>query len=216
MSIALARYLKDFSEPQSAVSAMPMGGFAGADADLHDHVFLAADEPDPVDIDSERREAYADGHETATRDLGAEHEAALAALHASHQAEIDALRKHFEEDAATLLAARIEEIASAVALAVSDQTAEILAPVMSDILAEKAVATMAEMLKRSILDGSAGRIIVKGPRTLYDLLMTRLGDSASVLRYVEMPDLDLSVDIDDTVLVTRLSAWSASVKKVLE
>jgi len=36
-----------------------------------------------------------------------------------------------------------------------------------------------------------------------------------MLRHVEMTDIDLSVTIGDNVIVTRMSAWADSLRKVL-
>ena len=173
-------------------------------------------EPEPVDPEAVRREAYAEGFEAATRELQAQHAAEAEAVAAAHQQELEALRQAYEAQAAALIATRINAISLAISEAISVQTTEILAPILSEALAANAVRAMAEMIRKAILDGAAGTIVVRGPGQLFDILKTELGEDAALLRHVETPDLDLTADVAGAVLVTRISAWAASLKKVLE
>jgi len=77
------------------------------------------------------------------------------------------------------------------------------------------VSDLADLLRTAILSGEAGTVTVKGPSSLFDALVGNMPEVAGSLRHVEADDLDLSVDIGETVLVTRISAWTASLKKVL-
>ncbi|OJU06292.1 MAG: hypothetical protein BGN83_14845 [Rhizobium sp. 63-7] len=210
MTAALARYLKDFSEPVEPEPVFDTSAF-------DDDVFVnALPEPEPVDPEAVRREAYAEGFEAATRELQAQHAAEAEAVAAAHQQELEALRQAYEAQAAALIATRINAISLAISEAISVQTTEILAPILSEALAANAVRAMAEMIRKAILDGAAGTIVVRGPGQLFDILKTELGEDAALLRHVETPDLDLTADVAGAVLVTRISAWAASLKKVLE
>lgn len=210
MTAALARYLKDFSEPAAPEPVMEMAAF-------DDDVFInALPEPEPIDPEAVRREAYAEGYEAATQELQAQHATEMEAAVAAHRDELEALRHAYEVQAATLIATRINEISFSVSETISEQTAEILAPILSEALAANAVRAMAEMVRKAIMDGAAGAIVVRGPAPLFDILKTELGEDAALLRHVETPDLDLTAEVAGTVLVTRISAWAASLKKVLE
>jgi len=59
-------------------------------------------------------------------------------------------------------------------------------------------------------------VTVKGPARLFDVLKGTLGEKAGLLRHLETGDVDLTVEFGDAVLVTRMSAWATSLKKVLE
>lgn len=212
MNASLARYLKDFSEPRT----VPLPAMADVfPAGLEDDLALPAVVEERIDIEAERAEAYAKGHEAASEELRQSFEEERQALLAAHAEELATLREKHEAEIAETIAARIREIAQLTAQAVSDQTASILAPLLDEALVAKAVSDMADIIRTAMLEGDAGTLSVHGPQHLFEKLQTALGAPAPLLRHVEAPDLDITVDIGETALVTRMSAWSASLKKVL-
>ncbi len=211
MSLALSRYLKDFSAEQA-----PPPPHVEDMAFAEPGEFLESPAEPPVDVEAERRGAYAEGHEAATLELSQKHQAELDAMAESFRAEMDALRARYEEQAAEKIAADMTRIATLLGQAISADTAAILAPVMTGTLTAKAVAELAELVRAAILDGSAGTISVSGPHDLFEALRTHLGDDGSLLRHVEAPDVDLTVTIGESVLVTRMSAWAAGLKEILK
>lgn len=215
MSMPLARYLKDFSVPQTATVAMDDAGFGAPGMDFDDGDFLALNAPDPVDLDAERREAYAEGHEAAERELREQYETERHALEAKHRDEIIALQQAHDAASGRLVADCLRVIAAEIAVSVGNQAVAALAPLVSKDIAENAVKDLARLIEDAILAGEAGVITVKGRRDLFEILKAELPECAERLGHVEADDLDLTVDIGDTVLVTRISAFAASLKKVL-
>ncbi|MBW8283174.1 MAG: GTPase [Rhizobium sp.] len=217
MSMPLAHYLKDFSAPSGTPSGVIGGDFASLDDAGFDTGFsgISEPEPEPIDLEAERREAYAQGHEAATAELGERHAAELQALRTAHDEAMAALEARLMGEAARRLAEGLERTTAEIALAISEHAAEALSPFLSREVAAKAVADLAELLRSAIVDGEAGTITVKGPRALFELLLAHLPEQQGRLRHVEDEDLDLSVEIEGTVLVTRISAFAASLKKVL-
>ncbi len=215
MSTGLARYLKDFGDPQPpqpVITDFDADNFTAPDLGAFgDFAETLAPDPDAI-----RQEAYAEGYETASVELGARHQDTLDAMRQLHAEEIENLTRTLEEEAATRIAAGLRQIAAVLAERISDEVAHCLAPVLQEEVAAKAVADMADLVRLSILEGEAGPIIVKGPLPLFNILAIEMGEDASVLRHVEAADLDLSVEIAGSVLVTRMSAFAASLKKVLE
>ncbi len=210
MSLALSRYLKDFSAEQ----APPPPAEDAAFAEMME--FPESPIEPPVDIEAERRAAYAEGHEAATRELSQKHQAELDAVAGSHQAEMEALRIRYEEQAAEKIAAGLTGMATMLGQAISAETAAILAPIMTETLTAKAVADLADLVRSAILNGSAGSISVSGPHHLFEALRAHIGDDDALLRHVETEDVDLTVTIGESVLVTRMSAWAASLKEILK
>jgi hypothetical protein len=212
MSAMLSRYLKDFGDvkPIAAVPAMQMP----ADDVFSDFPEIA-DEP-PVDVETERRNAYAEGHAAAAAELGEKHAIETQTLELVHQRELEEMKTRYDEQMAEVIAVRLADIAAGIADLVSAATANVIAPIISDAVAGKATLNLAEVLRDTILDGEAGSIAVKGPAHLFEQLKMALGGKGELLRHVENDDVDLIVELDDTVLVTRISAWSAGLKKVLE
>ncbi len=212
MSASLAYYLKDFSEPQTLPLAMSADGFGDG---LEDDLALPMMVEEPVDIEAERAEAYAKGHDAATEELQQRFDEERQALLAAHAEEIAALREKYETETAATIATGLQDIAALTAQAVSDQTARILSPLIDEALVAKAISDMADIIRSAMLEGDLGTLTVRGPVHLFEKLKTALGEPTPLLRHIEAPDLDIAVDIGETALVTRMSAWLASLKKVL-
>jgi len=196
VSLTLSRYLKDFSAEQVVPPHVEDMVFA------EPAEFIESPLAPPIDIEAERRAAYMEGHEAATQELTQKHQAELEARDAASRAEMDAMRIRYEEQAAEKIAADVTRIAAMLGQAISTEVAAILAPIMTETLTTKAVADLAEL--------------VRVPRHLFEVLHDRLGDDGSLLRHVEADDIDLTVTIGESVLVTRMSAWAASLKEILK
>ncbi|GAC1041642.1 hypothetical protein [Rhizobium sp. No.120] len=210
MSLALSRYLKDFGAELAPPSHVDDMAFAEPSE------FSEIPGEPTVDVEAERRAAYAEGYEAASQELTRKHQAELDAMAQSFRAEMDALRIRYEEQAAERIAADMNRIAAMLGQAISTEAAAILAPIMTETLTTRAVGDLAELVKASILDGGVGPISVSGPRHLFEVLHSRLGHDGSLLRHVEADDVDLTVTIGESVLVTRMSAWAASLKEILK
>lgn len=213
MSLPLARYLKDFSQP--AAGAPGAQGMTFPEQEPAFDIDFAAPIPEPVDLDAERRAAYAEGYEAAGRDLREKLDAERQALVEEHARALDAVRQKFEAEIARMLADGLNRTAGQIALAVSEQAAAAVAPFLSEQVVANALKDLAEQLSTAILSGEAGTIVVSGPAALFEMLKEALGENAQLLHHVEAEDLDLTADVGGTALVTRISAWTASLKKVL-
>lgn len=216
MSAMLSRYLKDFSAPKVELSLMPQKYFTDLDSDYADGDRLGARPAMPdIDIDAERRRAFAEGRAEATAELVFEHERQIADLQAAHAAELAALTQRLEAETANRLAERFADMADGLVVALGDQTARVLAPVMEDALLQRAVADMAQMIKQGLVAGEGCTLVVKGPTQLFEALKRQLGEDMPLFRHVETGDIDLAVEMDGTILVTRMAAWVDTVRKVL-
>ncbi|WP_429123104.1 hypothetical protein [Ensifer sp. 4252] len=216
MSAMLSRYLKDFSAPKVELSMMPPKYFPDLDTDYSDGDRLALRSVAPqIDVEAERREAFEHGRAEATAELAFEHGNQIADLQAAHAAEIQALTKRLEEEAASRVAGQFQEMTEQVAVALGDQTARVLAPVMEEALVKRAIADMAQLIRQGIIAGEGCAITVKGPLPLFEALKSSLGEDMPVFRHVETNDIDLAIEMDETILVTRMAAWADTVRKVL-
>ena len=216
MSAMLSRYLKDFSAPKVELSLMPPKYFPDLDSDYADGDRPGARPAMPeIDIDAERRRAFAEGRAEATAELVFEHERQIADLQAAHAAELAALTQRLEVETASRLAERFADMADSLVMALGDQTARVLAPVMEDALLQRAVADMAQMMKQGLVAGEGCSLVVKGPTPLFEALKRQLGEGMPLFRHVETDDIDLAVEMDGTILVTRMAAWADTVRKVL-
>nr|WP_246712555.1 hypothetical protein [Rhizobium sp. BK399] len=211
VSALLSRYLKDFGEPAVVAPVTEADDFAGDFGGFAD----VASEP-VIDLEAERHSAHADGYAEATAALTEKYELEAQTVALVHQREVEELRDRYEVEAAELIASRLDAMAGDLAELVSATVAKALAPVMTDVLSQKAAVDLAGILREALLEGDVGTVTVKGPTRLFDVLKNTLGEKAGLLRHHETADVDLTVEFDDAVLVTRMSAWATSLKKVLE
>ncbi|NLS02397.1 hypothetical protein HGP14_03295 [Rhizobium sp. P32RR-XVIII] len=213
MSAMLSRYLKDFGETRPAEPVIDLNSSAD---DSYGGLPDTSEMPPAVDVEAERRDAYSEGHAAATAELTEKYELEAQAVALVHQREKDDLVAKHAEELAGVIARRLDAIAAEVADLVSAATAKAIAPVLTEAVAAEAVSSLATLLHEAILEGAPGSMIVKGPAQLFELLKAEMGERQNLLRHQETDDVDLVVEVEDSVLVTRISAWSASLKKVLE
>jgi hypothetical protein len=207
----LSRYLKDFGEPSPSAPIIDVDDFAAETASA----FADLPQEPKIDVDAERREAYSEGVAAATVELTEKYEGEAQVAAEAHVRELEELKLRYEIEAAAVIASRIRDMAEEIATLVSEVTAAAITPIMTEALAKKATENLAVLLREAILDGAAP-IVVRGPAKLFDILRDELGEHAALVRHHEADDVDLAAEIGETVLVTRISAWAASLKKVSE
>lgn len=214
MNASLARLLKDFSEPvPPAPDEMAFGLDLMGEAD--ELQFPEIDLPPPVDVEAARREAFEDGQAAAREQLLTEFAEEREALLAAHQAEMAALQERLHGEMASLLLAKIEQAAGEIAVVLSDQLASVIAPLLSEVVTAAGVAELTELIRAAISDGEFGRITVKGPAPLLDRIKAELGNSAEKIHLVEDQSLDLKVDIDGSLMTTKLEAWADGLRRAI-
>ena len=212
MSIMLSRYLKDFGAPSPSEPIIDVDDCAVETASA----FAELPKESEIDVEAERREAHSEGFAAATAELTEKYEREAQAVAEAHVREIEELKLRYEIEAAAVIASRIRDMAEEIATLVSEVTATAIAPIMTEALAKKAAENLAALLREAVLEGAAAPIIVRGPAKLFDILKDELGEHAALVRHHEADDVDLAAEIGETVLVTRISAWAASLKKVSE
>ena len=214
MSMPLTRLLKDFSAPPAPTPSLSVQ-FDVSEPDPFDMDFPALPEPVPVDLDAERREAYAEGHEAGEQAAEERVEVDRQAMEVAHSQAIAELEARHREEMTKALSEKLPAIINELSLAISDQVAVALAPLFSDAVAEKAVSDLAHLLKTAISAGEAGVIELRGPKALFAMLSTHMSDHLGLMHHVEADDLDLSAEFAEAALVTRISAFTASLRKVI-
>ena len=218
MGMPLTHYLKDFSAPppqSGSTLDLEYGDLGEADPFDVDFPTLPEPVPEPVDVEAERQQAYADGYKAAEQALRDAFDAERQALEVEHAAALSQLETRLRQEAGSLFAEQFEALSRSLSLAISEHVAEALAPFLEEQVATKAVADLADLISGTLAAGEAAAITVRGPKALFDMLCEHLPEHAGALRHVEAADLDLQAEINDAVLVTRLSPFVASLKKVL-
>lgn len=216
MSLQLARYLKDFSEPRRLRSPfLHDGALAGSTNLAEEPAFDLSTSVPEIDLDAEREQAFAAGRAEAEAELSARHKAEIEDLRKAHAAEIDALRDRLERHALSVIAERFKSMSDTLADLVASQAANVLAPVLDEVLAEKAIADLAAAIRAALPEGDGVVVTVKGPFNLFEKLKLQFEGGAPIFRHLEADDLDLVAEFGDAVLVTRMAAWADTVRRVL-
>ncbi len=202
MSVLLSRYLKDFS----AVVTPPPGDFSSEIAnDFAQPDLLAAPVEEPVDVETIRDEAYAEGHETAERELAEKHRQALEAMEEAHREELAAIRQKYEDEIAEHISQAFQQMTTAVSGAVEAAVVRVLSPLIEEKIALQTAAAFASKVAEEIKEGTAVRLQVAGPDRLLETVKTRLAAIDASVDFRETSEIELSFQMGDSVLVTRLA-----------
>ncbi|RWX77017.1 hypothetical protein EPK99_15255 [Neorhizobium lilium] len=212
MNSPLARYLRDFG-----AESMPAAVHFEAPPLVEVESHFPAIEPfvEQVDLEAERRQAHDEGFKAASEQMTAEHAEALAELQQKHEAELEMQRQEFEGGIADYLAKALPELFDRLTSDLADATVRLLAPILKEQFDRQAVEELAEQLKPELAKEVLEQIKVSGPEHLCDLLRDKLEEAGSTIEFHPTEGTDLRVEMGDTLLVTRLSAFAADLERVL-
>jgi len=218
-SLSLANALKDFGGgPAGPAEAFPApAGLALPQVDLPAFPPLPAAEP--VDVDALVAEAVAgavaQAEEALAERLAAEHAEALRLEQKRHAEEMGELQKRLADEAAKKVLARFREMEARLVDLTCAVAARILGTVLTDDIRDRSIERLAALIREALRDTDAVRIRVRGSLPLFETLKEKLPEHANQLDFMESPDFDLSVSIDDSVYETRLAEWSLALSETL-
>lgn len=144
------------------------------------------------------------------------HAAELEAMRQYHAAEMDSALRNIGETAGAAIALRLGELEERIGARVATAAARILGSFLSDELQRRSMDSLAQTIRAAVAGRESFRLEIRGPQSLYEALLSALGDQSGHLGYVEAPGFDLSVSIDGNLLETRLTEWSAALSEILE
>jgi hypothetical protein len=168
-----------------------------------------------ADIGQLIAEAVAEAEAALEIRLTEAHQSELASLRQANADEARAFMETLGSDVGTTIAARMDAMQTQVVDLVSTAAARAIGAMLSDHLQERSLAVLADTISSAMTDAEAVRIRVQGPISLFETLSGSLGDRASDLEFVEAPGFDLTVAINDVVVETRMSEWSAALSEIL-
>lgn len=212
MSASIARYLKDFSVPEPVVSAAASNFGTEFGDQLSQLNFLTSPQEPARDIDAELSESFEEGRAAATSELQEVHEAELSALQEAHQAELETLRAQLYAEMSETVANRFQTITAEIQSKLTDQVTQVLIPVLGVKLAETAATHLAEKVNSMFSEPDGVSLIVHGPENLFNIFNEKIRSSGFEVKHVATDDIDLSVIFDDSVMVTRISAWAEATR----
>lgn len=215
-ALSLADALKDFGA-SPACSAEPFAvaaaQFPVEPAGFPDFPAMAA--PEPVDVEAIVAEAVAEAEQALSGRLAAEHAEALRAEQQRHADEMERLQQRFAEAATEKIAAGFAEMEERLGASASAVAARILGTMLSDDLRDRSIDRLVALIGEALGDGEAVRVRIHGSLPLFETLKEKMPGRASQFDFMESPDFDLSVIIDDSIYETRLAEWSAALAETL-
>ena len=216
MNAMLTKYLKDFSVPQSTalVETDLISSLASA-SPLEDLVF--APEPEPaIDLAAERKEAFDDGFAKGRAESEEGFAGQLATIAEEHAQEVRTMEERHDSEVMRVIHARFFDMTVAISQSVADQTLQALLPVIDADVARRSVAALADAVRKAMMEEMAADVLVRGPTRLFDMLKPKFDERGIACRHVEAETVDIIVEVNETVLTTRLQVWAQSLAEVME
>ena len=143
----------------------------------------------------------------ANDDLVREHVSHVEELQQRHQLEIEALRQAHANEMAQKLTGALKSSEEVLAQEVSDRLTRILAPIIAGHARKISIHAVIAELKRLLASGETSRILVTGPLDLINVVRASMGDDAARLAFEETGSADLTVEVNSSVIATRLTEW---------
>lgn len=214
MSVPLARYLKDFGAPQP----QPLPPELVSDFDFPETSFdlpEVALEP-AVDVEEEKSKARAEGYEAAAAELAGQHEEQLAQIAAKHRAEIEALTARYEGAVTERVETFLTEMKASVCDIVDASVAGVLSPFVRQEVARAAGARFAADVAEEIGQGRTVKLSVKGPDRFIEMMRKRLDPLVTEVEYEESAEIDMTLEVGDSILVTRLKTFVEAMEEQID
>lgn len=136
-------------------------------------------------------------------------EAELALAHSGYSEERERLLAAHRAQLAEKIEAGVADAGDRLVRIVGDTVAAVLEPILTETLARRSVDALCERLRAIARPGAGLRLRLTGSRALFDTLAARLSARDWVFDFTEGDDVDLSIEIDSTIIETRLGAWAA-------
>jgi hypothetical protein len=218
MNAMLTKYLKDFSVPETTAlvetnilsSLADSSPLAGMD-------FFSEPEPEPeIDVEAERKQAFDEGYAKARAELEESFAGQLAAIAEDHENEVRNQEERHDSEIMRVIHARFFDMTVAISQSVADQTLQALLPIIDADVARRSVAALADAVRKAMTEEKAADVLVRGPTRLYDMLKPKFDERGIACRHVEAETIDILVEINETVLTTRLGVWAQSLAEVME
>lgn len=174
-----------------------------------------ADTPPAIDIDKLIALAVAKAEDALEAKLTAAFTEKLEAERRTMAEEAKALVEGLGSDIGQAVDRHTRQMEQHLHELMGDAVARVISGLLSDDLKKRSLVALEKIIRDTLADAEAVRITVRGPLSLYEPLKAALGQRAGSLDFTEAPALDLTLVVNDTVVETRMSEWSAALSEVL-
>lgn len=199
MSFAFAQHLEDFGQP-NGLAPVPMFDTSPSNA------MEMQNEPE-IDVNAIKTNAYQDGYSAAMAELQQQHKAKEDALLANHAQEIAALEAKLGEAMAQQIAQNARSQIDENCQVISQEVGQILSHVVSSELMNQSVHQLQDLIREAFVDDEMAQVRIEGPQVLVDKIQDAFGDDFAKIDVNTNENTELSVEIDQTLMVTKLNDW---------
>lgn len=170
---------------------------------------------DAARIERRLEEATNKAREELAAELTARHEAELAAIRERHEAELAEVQQHLGAEMAIALINSLQTAEQRIMDAAGEMTARVLGLALTEKLQQKALDEFAQRLQEALKDDETLRIRIEGNAIMLEALRSRLGKRAHQFQLVQSMSPELTAEIDESLLETRLNEWSRQLSELL-
>lgn len=153
-------------------------------------------------------EAEERGRRLGAEEVRAGFEQRRAEDRAAFEAEMDGERRKWTEETAERLATDFAAGLDRLQSIVVDGAASAVAPFIRKLVVERSLDELAQIVSALLHDGRHVRVRVRGPDELLARLKTRLESYQPIIEYAPGDGPDVAVALDNTVVETRVAAWT--------
>ncbi|PLP56968.1 hypothetical protein CYK37_22230 [Mesorhizobium loti] len=203
---SLSDLLPDFGAPS-------LHGGAPAHALAESPTF--ADGPPAIDIDKLIAMAVAKAEDALETKLTAAFADQIEAERRTMAEEARALTEGLGGEIGQAVDQRMQQMEQHLHDLMGDAVARIIGGLLSDDLQKRSLLALEKVIRDTLADNEAARISIRGPLSLYEPLKATLGKRAASLDFAEATTVDLTLVVNETVVETRISEWSAALSEVL-
>lgn len=214
MSVPLARYLKDFGAPQP--QQLPSELVSDFDFPETNFDFQETAAEPAVDIEDEKSKARDEGYEAATAEMKERHEEQLAQIEAKHRAEIEALTAKYEGGVTERVETFLTDMKASVSDTVDASVARVLSPFVREEVARAAGAKFAADVAEEVGQGRTVKLSVRGSEAFIEMMRKRLDPLVTEVEYEESAEIDMTLEVGDSILVTRLKAFVEAMEEQID
>ncbi|MCX8280929.1 hypothetical protein OSJ77_12060 [Phyllobacterium sp. 0TCS1.6C] len=211
---SLANILTDFTpkrvpDERIAVFTLPRetAGFAATDDHRPDDIV------EQIDHEANVKEAFEAGREAGRAEAAALFEAEKVRLGREFETQLASAETLFLEQTANRLAEQMEQGLSRVAEDMAARAAQVLAPLVEDHLRGQIVEVFSDEVMRLVRGKEGLALEVRGPAHLLVALRKRDDMMALNCKFVEEDQAELSLNLDEVAIETRLGRLLETIRR---
>jgi hypothetical protein len=163
------------------------------------------------DIEARIADAHARGVLEGHAAAQVENDAALARQIAEAAQALKKDRQRWSETEGTRLSGLMTDAMADLEQRIANQVARCLKQVLDDGIRQRAVAQLSVALDDLLRKGEYAAISISGPDDLLAAMQAKLDAHHPRLTFIPSDGTDLVVSADETILETRIAAWSAAI-----